>query len=1442
MGATAAVHPTDPILQAYGLGKLADVSSDSVSKHLESCDSCRRRVAELSSDEFLGRLRRARVTPDQAASGWSPDAASSTEGTPSHVVPPARLDALPPELVDHPDYEIVRELGRGGMGVVYLANNRLMGRPEVLKVAGRHLIERTGVLDRFLREIRSAAMLHHANIVTAYTAMRLGQSVVLAMEYVEGLDLAKMVKTKGPLPVAHACNFIHQAALGLQHAHERGMVHRDIKPANLILARDGKKAIVKVLDFGLAKVTSEGQTDSGLTREGQMLGTPDYIAPEQIRNAQSADIRADIYSLGCTLYYLLTGGPPFRGDHLWDVYQAHFSMEAGPLNLVRPEVSVELAAVVAKMMAKEPGRRFQTPGEVARALAPFSKPAATQPPGSGIELPRVETQVAPQQPSTARPAPMQPTTLGTIPAPAGLRPTKTAPDGVSWESLIEIKADGPLYQAAKPRTAEPKPARAEEPVRRPPWFWPAIIAASMCSALALGVIIYVATDKGRVRIILEDRKAVVHVDGETIRIDSLDEQITLRAGEHTLRVKWGDGEFATRTFVVNRGDNEVLRIEYEPKAERSAPEPRREVSRTVNDGASAIRQPSDDIHPPIVDPKRYSIVGGEWSVAGDELLQTDAGVHWPFLTFGDESWTDYDFSVDLMRLQGIQACFLVVRSTDRDNNLEFGVSSYTNKRCTIYSVEGGKLRDILGHDYSIDARKWYTARVQVRGSRVDCFLLDDNKEVVSVATINGGHPHGNVGLRTWFSTYRFRNIKVTAPDGKLLWAGPPAIEPPKIAFRPNLAPTDKAARGIADERLVSFDGRTGITVAGSEAFDMTNRDYTIFARIKTRRGGTIISRAAKDGRWVSDGKTLFVRNGRLGFDIGWVGCVETRRPVNDDAWHDVAMTYTHQDHRVTLFIDGKQQEQRTLAPKKSTRDHIVRIGYTAHDFPDPTHFDGRISALRFYQRALNIQQIAVLAMKEPNDDDAVARWTLDPLPAATISDETRHGHEGTLDAKIAAQPPQTAEKPPSLDRLISAGDLLQTGTVWIGTRRFVKTGNEQACELKITMRGKTEFGGELTLINPQDENPRFTVVLTGNVNGAALTFKNEKRLQLQQDFSGVLRGKEMRLTFNGTARNGGQVQGDAILRMKETKPAGAPSVPKGPMQETARVPIRPWSNFLAFSPDSKRVAIDHGWNIKLVELETGKLISDIAPGRPRIGNFNSVMSADIASDGRIIASHEDQMIRVWDQTGAQKVRDLGDGALGAQFTDLNYSRQGKWVVGRSPTEMRLWDLETGKQIRQYPSPSPVKSLDLHPNGRRIVSVHEDNVIRIWDALTGEPFAEFPDDTKKIGRVVFSRDGNQLLCLPQGAADFLVVSPENGQMIQAFAGAAANVLSAAFFPSGRRIASVHANDMFCVWGIATGELLHFMPLDKEVRSLGISPDGKYVVVILKGEAVLYRVRD
>jgi serine/threonine protein kinase len=169
------------------------------------------------------------------------------------------------------------------------------------------------------------------------------------------------------------CELIRQAALGLQHAFERGMVHRDIKPSNLMVGVDGT---VKILDFGLARMQSELSVDAGPTSTGAFLGSLDYMAPEQADDPRLADIRADIYSLGCTLYHLLSGAPPFHGT-TFEVLEAHRSQTATPLHTRRPEVPAELAAVLARMMAKEPGRRLQTPVAVARALMPFlAGPAA----------------------------------------------------------------------------------------------------------------------------------------------------------------------------------------------------------------------------------------------------------------------------------------------------------------------------------------------------------------------------------------------------------------------------------------------------------------------------------------------------------------------------------------------------------------------------------------------------------------------------------------------------------------------------------------------------------------------------------------------------------------------------------------------------------------------------------------------------------------------------------------------------------------------------------------------------------------------------------------------------------------------------------------------------------------------------------------------------------
>ena len=581
MKTTAALHPTDQVLNAYGLGKLDDSTAQSVDAHLSGCAECRRRVAEISSDTFLGRLRAAEVQPPANGSAVSMTGGLSLLEAASTAPLPLPADSLPPGFADHPDYEVLRELGRGGMGVVYLARNRLMGRMEVLKVVGGHLVSKPAILERFLREIRSAARLHHPNIVTAYTTLRVGESLVLAMEYVDGLDLARVVKARGPLPVSKACNYVHQAALGLQHAHSHGMVHRDIKPSNLMLARDGKHAVVKVLDFGLAKVSSEDQRDNALTREGQMLGTPDYIAPEQIRDAQSADIRADIYSLGCTFYCLLSGKPPFVGQHPWDVYQAHFSMAANPLNLVRPEVPVELAALVAKMMAKEPERRFQEPREVAHALKPFFKSDAAT---SAVSRANVETPGrTTTDPLTSQAGTMPPRSSRSVnPPPIPKQPSQKTNSEPMWNSLIDLGESPSLHDSLLDKPCPPSLPAAKAAgsrqwwsasaslIRKVPGAWWTIIGVFLlCSLIAWSAgKILVKTPDGV--IVLENlpEDAEVYVDGNRVTISwptgGLPAEIFVPPGRRGVMVKMPGFSTFGQEVEIHAGERTGIRVRLEP--------------------------------------------------------------------------------------------------------------------------------------------------------------------------------------------------------------------------------------------------------------------------------------------------------------------------------------------------------------------------------------------------------------------------------------------------------------------------------------------------------------------------------------------------------------------------------------------------------------------------------------------------------------------------------------------------------------------------------------------------------------------------------------------------------------------------------------------------------------------------------------------------------------
>jgi hypothetical protein len=356
-----------------------------------------------------------------------PTAATQLPGGPAPAAarPPANL---PPELASHPRYHILRELGRGGMGVVYQARQTMMDRPVAIKVISKALLDNPGALERFHREVKAAAKLSHPNIVTAYDAERAGDLHMLVMEFVPGQSLAELLQKKGPLPVAQACHFVRQAALGLQHAADQGMVHRDIKPQNLMLTPKGQ---VKILDFGLAKVASERSQGSGLTSANTYMGTPDYSAPEQATDARSADIRADIYSLGCTLYCLLAGEPPFRSETDIKTILAHLEKEATPLPELRPDVPPELWAVVARMLAKDPAKRYQRPAEVAQALAPFCKPG---------------TKATPATPAVSSPARATVTPYNTAPLPGAAKAPARKPAPVA--ELADTAAAPPKRGAA----------------------------------------------------------------------------------------------------------------------------------------------------------------------------------------------------------------------------------------------------------------------------------------------------------------------------------------------------------------------------------------------------------------------------------------------------------------------------------------------------------------------------------------------------------------------------------------------------------------------------------------------------------------------------------------------------------------------------------------------------------------------------------------------------------------------------------------------------------------------------------------------------------------------------------------------------------------------------------------------------------------------------------
>lgn len=370
---TTQQHPSSDQLLQFAHGKLRDSELARVEEHIATCDTCCEWIA---------------TQPDNTLIALAREVATINVRGPARLSP-AIAKEIPTALVDHPRYRVIEQIGFGGMGAVFQAEHRLMQRMVALKMVQPFLLNNEQAVERFRREVQVAARLTHPNIVAAYDADQAGGLNFLVMEYVAGESLEQRIARQGPAAVVDAIDWIHQAALGLQHAYEQGMAHRDIKPQNLMITADNQ---IKILDFGLSRLVKERATDSGMllpdsntageTHAHTILGTPDYIAPEQIASSRSADTRADIYSLGCTLFFLLTGRPPFAEGTVSEKLEAHQRAPLPRVHDIRPDVPSGLDGVLQRMTAKRPDERFATPGDVAVALSSLKIQTKEQPPTS----------------------------------------------------------------------------------------------------------------------------------------------------------------------------------------------------------------------------------------------------------------------------------------------------------------------------------------------------------------------------------------------------------------------------------------------------------------------------------------------------------------------------------------------------------------------------------------------------------------------------------------------------------------------------------------------------------------------------------------------------------------------------------------------------------------------------------------------------------------------------------------------------------------------------------------------------------------------------------------------------------------------------------------------------------------------------------------------------
>lgn len=763
------LHPTQQQLAAFALGKLAPDVRARMQKHLEHCAACTQALADTPADTLMALLQKARSPQsqrDQSTPGVRDSATmlggdsdrrpraagqSAPDETDRVSQRPVGMADIPEPLRQQSKYRIVRLIGRGGMGAVYEAYHERMDRRVALKIIHPALLDHPEALERFDQEVRAAAKLEHPNVARAYDADDFGSMCVLVVEFISGMSLDRFLEKNGPLAVPQACRCIRQALAGLQEAHRHHMVHRDLKPQNLMLT---PKGIVKILDFGLAKV--RGSQRGQLTREQALMGTPHYMAPEQALDAAQADIRADIYSLGCTLYYLLTGAPPFNDPTEMKVLLAHQREQPRMLHEVRPDVPRELSDVVARMLEKDPAKRPQTPDEASRELRAFTV-------GQTVD-------------AVAKP-------LDPIPAAA-----------IAGQAEFDFALPD-AAPSVRRRGGASQPQTIGKLSRRAMWMTGAVSLLSLLLLFAawLSGMFLVETPHGTIVVDNVPPGSEVLIGNDRVRLTGGGDTVTIETvpvGQHRLRVVQNDNELWADDVRVKFA-GELVRLSY----------------------IARVKPVPPLLHPTLpakLDSFEAYLLQGDWSIQGPELVQSALGHSIKGIYFGDRTWTNYDYSCEFNATSGNRGLVYVAFNGENmatHRVLRLGVLGDSTRELWHFYPLASPEPLISAQNQTIEPGQWHRVRVAVRGAECRCYL--DDEEIAQ--EVDERYRRGAVGLGTWNAAVRFRNIRVTSPNGGAVYlAGLPKLPQDRGIFDPQRwTISDPLALAVGPSATVIAAGEKG---------------------------------------------------------------------------------------------------------------------------------------------------------------------------------------------------------------------------------------------------------------------------------------------------------------------------------------------------------------------------------------------------------------------------------------------------------------------------------------------------------------------------------------------------------------------------------------------------------------------------------------------------------